>query len=161
MAKREKLKSVHFPHRFEYKDGVGIVEDEGIFDFVDFKVCKDLKKVTFQMIVKMPPLPQWVIATSVWFDPYNKPESFGPENIVELRLTKITMDELEIPDESSIELVTKKMTHLEKLRLNLYAEDNIDFIPPLLNVIKGLRHCHSLHELEIGICQPEDTNILR
>jgi hypothetical protein len=161
LAKRKKLKSVHFPHRFEYKVDGGIVEDEGIFDFVDFKVCKDLKKVTFQMLAKMPPLPQWVIASSFWFDPYNKPESFGPENIVELRLRKITMDELEIPDESSIELITKKMTHLEKLTVNLYAEDNIDFILPLLNVIKGLRHCHSLHELEIGICQPEDTNILR
>ena len=158
LAKRKKLKSVHFPHRFEYKDGVGIVEDEGIFDFVDFKVCKDLKKVTFQMFAKMPPLPQWVIATSAWFDPYNKPESFGPENTVELLLHMASYrHELESPEESSIELVTKKMTHLEKLKVYVYAEDNIDYILPLL---KGLQHCHSLHELEI-CCRPEDTNMNR
>ena len=159
LAKRKKLKSVHFPHPYEYKVGVGVVEDECLFDFVDFKVCKDLKKVTFHMLAKMPPLPQWVIASSFWFDPNNKPETFGPDNTVELTLRKFKMDELEIPDESSIELVTKKMTHLEKLRVNLYAGDNTNFIL-LFNVIEGLQHCHSLHELEI-LCQPEDTNILR
>ena len=151
LAKRKKLRSVHF----------NVVEDECLFDIVDFKVCKDLKKVTFHMVANMPPLPQWVIATSFWFDPNNKPETFGPENTVELYLRKFKLDELEILEASSIELVTKKMTHLEKLRVNLCAEDNINFILPLLNVIKGLRHCHSFHELEIGICQPEDTTILR
>ena len=158
LAKRKKLKSVHFPHRFEYKVDGGIVEDEGIFDFVDFKVCKDLKKVTFQMLAKMPPLPQWVIASSFWFDPYNKPESFGPENTVELTLRPIRfIHESDNPVDSSIDLITKKMTHLEKLKVYLYAEDNIDYILPLLN---GLQHCHSLHQLEI-FCSPGDINILR
>ena len=160
LAKRKKLKSVHFPHRFEYKVDIGIVEDESFFEFVDFKVCKDLKKVTFGMLAKMPPLPQWVIASSFWFDPYNKPESFGPENILELTLRKLEMGELEIPDESSSEFVLKKMTHLEKLRVNLRTEGNSDNILPLFHAIRRLQHCHSLHELEI-FCQPEDTNMLR
>ena len=154
LAKRKKLKSVHFPHPYEYKVGVGVVGDECLFDFVDFKVCKDLKKVTFQMFLKVAPLPRWASPSSFWFDPYNKPESFGPENIVELTIRKV--HEIEIPDESSIELVTKKMTHLERLELYLYAEDIVIILP----LLKGLQHCHSLHELEI-FCQPEDMSILR
>jgi hypothetical protein len=156
LAKRKKLKSVHFPSPYEYK------KDEDslylIFDFVDFKVCKDLKKVTVETFVEIPPLPKWVMPSSFWFDPYNKPESYGPENIVELTLRCSTYyHELGIPDDSSIELVTKKMTHLEKLKVYLYAEDTIDYILPLL---KGLQHCHSLHQLEI-FCNPGDMNILR
>ena len=42
LAKRKKLKSVHFVHPYANKVGVGVVGDETIFDFVDFKVCKDL-----------------------------------------------------------------------------------------------------------------------
>ena len=158
LAKRKKLKSVHFVHPYEYKVGVGVIGDETIFDYVDFKVCKDLKKVTFQMFDRIPSLPRWVLASSFWFDPYNKPESFGPELIVELTL-HMAMHELESTHESSFELVTKKMTHLEKLKVLLYADvgNSIDYILPLL---KGLQHCHSLHELEIS-CQPEDVHILR
>ena len=158
LAKRKKLKSVHFVHPYANKVGVGVVGDENIFDFVDFKVCKDLKKVTFQMFDRIPSLPRWVLASSFWFDPYNKPESFGPENTVELTLRPIRfIHESDNPDDSSIDLITKKMTHLEKLKVYLYAEDNIDYILPLL---KGLQHCHSLHQLEI-FCSPEDINILR
>ena len=148
LAKRKKLRSVHF----------NVVEDECLFDFVDFKVCKDLKKVTFQMFDRIPSLPRWVLASSFWFDPYNKPESFGPELIVELTL-HMAMHELESTHESSFELVTKKMTHLEKLKVLLYADvgNSIDYILPLL---KGLQHCHSLHELEIS-CHPDYMHILR
>ena len=156
LAKRKKLKSVHFVHPYANKVGVGVVGDENIFDFVDFKVCKDLKKVTFQMFDRIPSLPRWVLASSFWFDPYNKPESFGPELIVELTL-HMAMHELENTDESSFELVTKKMTHLEKLKVFLYAGEDIDYILPLL---KELQHCHSLHELEIS-CHPDDMHILR
>ena len=155
LAKRKKLKSVHFLHPYEYKVGVGVIEDETIFDYVDFKVCKDLKKVTFQMYNKIAPFPRWIGSSSFWFDPYNMPESFGPENTLELTLR--IMHGLQSPDESSIELVTKKMTQLEKLKVYLYGVDNIDYLLPLL---KGLQRCHSLHELEI-FCQPEDVDILR
>ena len=149
------MKSVHFVHPYEYKVGVGVIVDETIFDSVDFKVCKDLKKVTFDMFGKIPSFPSWIGSSSFWFDPYNMPESFGPENTVELMLQ--IMYGLQSPDESSIELVTKKMTHLEKLNVNVYAVDNIDYILPLL---KGLQHCHNLHKLEI-FCEPEDMDILR
>ena len=155
LAKRKKLKSVHFLHPYEYKVGVGVIEDETIFDYVDFKVCKDLKKVTFQMYSKIAPFPRWIGSSSFWFDPYNMPESFGPENTLELTLR--IMHGLQSPDESSIELVTKKMTQLEKLKVYLYGVNNIDYLLPLL---KGLQRCHSLHELEI-FCQPEDVDILR
>ena len=155
LAKRKKLKSVHFLHPYEYKVGVGVVEDETIFDSVDFKVCKDLKKVTFQMYNKIAPFPRWIGSSSFWFDPYNMPESFGPENTLELTLR--IMHGLQSPDESSIELVTKKMTQLEKLKVYLYGVNNIDYLLPLL---KGLQRCHSLHKLEI-FCQPADVDILR
>ena len=166
LAKRKKLKSVHFTGPYENKND-RYAEHEVAFDLsyvvscVDFKVCKDLKKVTFQSFdkfgdfAKMPPFPRWVIPSSFWFDPYNMPESFGPENTLELTLR--IMHGLQSPDESSIELVTKKMTQLEKLKVYLYGVNNIDYLLPLL---KGLQRCHSLHELEIS-CQPEDVHILR
>ena len=171
LAKRKKLKSVHFTGPYENKNGLSrYAEHDDTFDLsyvvscVDFKVCKDLKKVTFQSFdkfddfAKMPPFPRWVIPSSFWFDPYNKPESFGPENTVELTLRPIRfIHESDNPVDSSIDLITKKMTHLEKLKVYLYAEDNIDYILPLL---KGLQHCHSLHQLEI-FCSPGDINILR
>ena len=162
LAKRKKLQIVQIPNnyyvKFEYD------EEQHMFDlrYVDFKVCKDLKKVICRQsvsydFIKMPSLPEWVVPSFFWFDPYNKPESFGPESTIELSLR--LSHELDLVD-SSLELVAKKMTHLETLQIYLYDDLNQDDIDYILPLLKGLQHCHSLQQLEI-FCNPQDANILR
>ena len=161
LAKRKKLKIVRFPFPYQcLKEGdipYEYEKDCTAFDskYVDFVVCKDLKKVVVQStrsynrkFVKTFPLPRWLTPSLFWFDPSNKTVSFGPENIVELVL-------FIMPDsvDPSLDLIAKKMTNLEKLSVCYSPEEtmeDIDFIVPLL---KGLQNCRSLKKLEIS-CKP-------
>jgi hypothetical protein len=164
LAKRKKLKIIRFPFPYQHpKEGdipYEFDKDGTTFDlqYVDFKVCKDLKKVFVQNtpsdnrdFVKMPPLPCWLHPSLFWFNPSNKIVSFGPENTIELTL--FIMPETGNFVDPSLELVAKEMISLEKLSVHFSPEDtvdNIDFIVPLL---KGLRNCQSLQQLEI-FCKP-------
>ena len=164
LAKRKKIKIIRFPVPYQcLKEGdipYEFDKDGIIFDleYVDFEVCKDLIKVVVENelsdnrdFVKMPPLPRWLHPSLFWFNPFNKPISFGPENTVELTIFIRTNTGNSI--DLSLELVAKKMTNLEKLSVCYSPEEtmeDIDFIVPLL---KGLQNCRSLKKLEIS-CKP-------
>ena len=164
LAKRKKLKIIRFPVPYQcLKEGdipYEFDKDGTIFDlqFVDFEVCKDLKKVVVENelsdnrdFVKMSPLPGWLHPSLFWFNPSNKPISFGPENTVELTLfiwpnTRNSID-------LSLELVAKKMTNLEKLSVCYSPEETMEDIDFILPLLKGLQNCQSLNQLEIS-CKP-------
>ena len=180
LAKRKNLKIVRFPFPYQcLKEGdipYEYEKDCTAFDskYVDFEVCKDLKKVVVQStrsynrkFVKTFPLPRWLTPSLFWFDPSNKTVSFGPENIVELIL--FIMPETGNSVDPSLDLIAKKMTNLEKLSVHFSPEalgydinieaksityplciEDVHFILPLLN---GLQNCQSLHQLEIS-CNP-------
>ena len=133
-------------------------EDLGMmFDLrnIDFKVCKDLTKVICQndFFFKLSSLPKWVKPGLFWYDPSDQTVLFGPEHIVELFL--FLAPEHEISFDPSIELVAKKMTNLENLRLYFEPEAGsaIDSMAPLVPFLKGLKYCQSLQQLEI-YCRP-------
>ena len=138
------------------EEGLGMMFD---LRNVDFKVCKDLTKVICQnespVFLKMPSLPKWVKPGLFWFDPSNQAVLFGPEHIVELFLF-LTPDNGVLFD-SSIELVAKEMTNLEKLRLYFEPEaaSAIEFLAPLVLFLRGLKYCQSLQQLEIS-CRPHN-----
>ena len=157
LAKRNKLKTVRFPELQYHVDGDYDEEHGFLFDIrnLDLKVCKDLKKVVLRVnrqFVKLPPkLPEWVKLKYFWFDPHNKPATFGPEHVVELELSMKNNIEKDNSVDSSLESVLKHMPHLEKLSVwfSRDYQNNSHFWQPILS---GLQLSQSLHELDLKLC---------
>ena len=155
LAKRKKLKIVRFPN-LTYRSDCDYGEEEGfLLDIrnINLTVCKDLKKVILaaDKIVKLPQeLPKWVCLNNFWFDPHNEPETFGPEHLVDLRIYIENNVERDSLVDSSLESLSKHMSHLEKLSVHFSRDyqDNLQFWQPLLS---GLKFSHCLHELDLKI----------
>ena len=156
LAKRKKLKIVRFPN-LTYRADCDYAEEMGFLSDIrniNLTVCKDLKKVILaadKEIVKLPQeLPKWVRLNNFWFDPHNEPETFGPEHLVNLRIYIENDIERDNLVDSSLESVSKHMSHLEKLSVWFSREyqDNFQFWQPLLS---GLKLSHCLHELDLKI----------
>ena len=95
-------------------------------------------------------MPEWVRLKYFWFDPHNKPATFGPEHVVELELSIENNIDKDNSVDSSPESVLKHMSHLEKLSVCFSRDyqDNSHFWQPILS---GLQHSQSLHELDLKI----------
>ena len=121
---------------------------------INLTVCKDLKKVILgvsKKIVKLSQeLPKWVFLDNFWFDPHNDPGTFGPEHLVDLRIYIENNNEWDNLVDSSLESVSKHMSHLEKLSVHFSRgyQDTLQFWQPLFS---GLKFNHCLHELDLQI----------
>ena len=101
---------------------------------------------------KIPALPEWTSVRKCCFDPHNKPEIFGPENIADMTI-HIKSDSSYSTD-LALEVAGNRMTQLEELYVYFSRsyQDNLDFCVPL---IRGLQFCHSLKKLDLYLNDDE------